>query len=312
MREIVIGGAQMGPIQRADTREQVVSRMLALLDDAKRAGCNLVIFPELCLTTFFPRWYFEDQAEVDSWFETDMPNVATNPLFDRARDYGIAISLGYAELTPDGQHFNTQILTDTEARIVGKYRKIHLPGHDEYDPDRSFQHLEKRYFQPGDLGFPVFRNMDAWMGMLICNDRRWPEAYREMGLQGVELTMLGYNTPSGNSQNAHESAELRAFHSDLSVQAGAYQNSTWVVAVAKAGNEDGHPLNGGSVIVSPDGVIMQKAKTLGDELLVHNCDIDATKFGKATVFDFKRHRRIEHYGRIVSQTGVIYPDGTQG
>jgi predicted amidohydrolase len=312
MREIVIGGAQMGPIQRADTREQVVSRMLALLDDAKRAGCNLVIFPELCLTTFFPRWYFEDQAEVDSWFETDMPNVATNPLFDRARDYGIAISLGYAELTPDGQHFNTQILTDTEARIVGKYRKIHLPGHDEYDPDRSFQHLEKRYFQPGDLGFPVFRNMDAWMGMLICNDRRWPEAYREMGLQGVELTMLGYNTPSGNSQNANESAELRAFHSDLSVQAGAYQNSTWVVAVAKAGDEDGHPLNGGSVIVSPDGVIMQKAKTLGDELLVHNCDMDATKFGKATVFDFKRHRRIEHYGRIVSQTGVIYPDGTQG
>ena len=312
MREIVIGGAQMGPIQRADTREAVVARMIALLDDANRAGCNLVIFPELCLTTFFPRWYIEDQAEVDSWFEHEMPNGATAPLFARARDLGIAISLGYAELTPDGQHFNTQILTDTEAQIIGKYRKIHLPGHDEYDPERSFQHLEKRYFLPGDLGFPVVRNMNAWMGMLICNDRRWPEAYREMGLQGVELTMLGYNTPSGNSQNAQESAELRAFHSDLSVQAGAYQNSTWVVAVAKAGDEDGHPLNGGSVIVSPDGVIMQKAETLGDELLVHACDMDATTFGKATVFDFKRHRRIEHYGRISSQTGVIYPDGTKG
>jgi len=312
MREIVIGGAQMGPIQRADTREAVVSRMIALLDEASKAGCNLVVFPELCLTTFFPRWYFEDQSEVDSWFESAMPNAATTPLFERAREYGIAISLGYAELTDDGQHFNTQILTDTSARIVGKYRKIHLPGHDEFDPERSFQHLEKRYFQPGDLGFPVFRNMDAWMGMMICNDRRWPESYREMGLQGVELTMLGYNTPSGNSQNAQESAELRAFHSDLSVQAGAYQNSTWVVAVAKAGDEDGHPLNGGSVIVSPDGIIMQKAKTLGDELLVQNCDMDATKFGKATVFDFKRHRRIEHYGRIASQTGVIYPDGSKG
>ncbi len=312
MRELVIGGAQMGPIQRADTREAVVARMIALLDDANRAGCNLVIFPELCLTTFFPRWYIEDQAEVDSWFEREMPNGATAPLFARARDLGIAISLGYAELTPDGQHFNTQILTDTEAQIIGKYRKIHLPGHDEYDPERSFQHLEKRYFLPGDLGFPVVRNMNAWMGMLICNDRRWPEAYREMGLQGVELTMLGYNTPSGNSQNSQESAELRAFHSDLSVQAGAYQNSTWVVAVAKAGDEDGHPLNGGSVIVSPDGVIMQKATTVGDELLVHACDMDATTFGKATVFDFKRHRRVEHYSRISSQTGVIYPDGTKG
>ena len=312
MREIVIGGAQMGPIQRADTREVVVARMIALLDDAYRAGCKIVIFPELCLTTFFPRWYIEDQAEVDSWFEREMPNDATAPLFARARELGIAMSLGYAELTSDGQHFNTQILTNTEARIIGKYRKIHLPGHDEYDPERSFQHLEKRYFLPGDLGFPVVRNMETWMGMLICNDRRWPEAYREMGLQGVELTMLGYNTPSGNSQNAHESAELRAFHSDLSVQAGAYQNSTWVVAVAKAGDEDGHPLNGGSVIVSPDGVIMQKATTLRDELLVHACDMDATTFGKATVFDFKRHRRIEHYGRISSQTGVIYPDGTKG
>ena len=312
MREITIGAAQMGPIQRADTRREVVDRMIALLDQAHAAGCTLVVFPELCLTTFFPRWYMEDQAEVDSWFETEMPNAATRPLFDRAKAHGIAISIGYAELTPDGHHFNTQIMTDTQAKIVGRYRKIHLPGHDEFDSDRSFQHLEKRYFEPGNLGFPVFRNMDAWMGMLICNDRRWPEAYREMGLQGVELVVLGYNTPSGNSQNASETAELRGFHSDLSVQAGAYQNSTWVVAVAKAGDEDGHPLNGGSVIVSPDGVIMQKAQTEGDELLVQVCDMDATAFGKASVFDFKRHRRIEHYGRIASQTGVIYPDGTKG
>ena len=312
MREIVIGAAQMGAIQRAEAREGVVERMIALLDEAKAVGCTLVVFPELCLTTFFPRWYIEDQAEVDTWFEATMPNAATAPLFNRAREYGIALSLGYAEMTPDGQYFNTQILTDTDANIIGKYRKIHLPGHDEFDPERSFQHLEKRYFEPGDLGFPVFRNMDAWMGMLICNDRRWPEAYRELGLQGVELIMLGYNTPSGNSQNAAESAELRGFHSDLSVQAGAYQNSAWVVAVAKAGDEDGHPLNGGSVIVSPDGIIMQKAQTTGDELLVQACDMDATRFGKATVFDFKRHRRIEHYGRIASQTGVIYPDGTKG
>jgi len=312
MREIVIGAAQMGPIQRADTREEVVARMVALLDQAHVAGCTLVVFPELCLTTFFPRWYFEDQAEVDTWFESEMPNAETQPLFERACEHGIAISIGYGELTPGGHHFNTQILTDTQANIVGKYRKIHLPGHDEFDSERSFQHLEKRYFEPGDLGFPVFRNMDAWMGMLICNDRRWPEAYREMGLQGVELIVLGYNTPSGNSQNAGETAEMRGFHSDLSVQAGAYQNSAWVVAVAKAGNEDGHPLNGGSVIVSPDGVIMQKAQTDGDELLVHACDMDATKFGKASVFDFKRHRRIEHYTRIASQTGVVYPDGTKG
>ncbi len=178
MREIVIGAAQMGPIQKADGRQAVVERMIALLDRAKAGGCDLVVFPELALTTFFPRWYIEDQAEVDRWFEREMPNPATQPLFDRAREHGIAISFGYAELTPEGRHFNTSILTDAAGRIVGKYRKVHLPGHSEYDPERTHQHLEKRYFEPGDLGFPVWRNMDAWMGMMICNDRRWPEAYR--------------------------------------------------------------------------------------------------------------------------------------
>ncbi len=254
----------------------------------------------------------EDQGEVDRWFEREMPNPATQPLFDRAREHGIAISFGYAELTPEGRHFNTSILTDREARIVGKYRKVHLPGHSEFDPDRAHQHLEKRYFEPGDLGFPVWRNLDAWMGMMICNDRRWPEAYREMGLQGVELVLLGYNTPSVNSQKPGEALETRLFHSDLSMQAGAYQNATWVVGVAKAGDEDGHPMFGGSVIVAPDGLVVQRAGTEDDELLVHACDMDACDFGKSTIFDFKRHRRIEHYGRITAQTGVIYPDGTPG
>lgn len=311
MREIVIGGAQMGPIQKADSRETVVARMLALLDQAIAAKCDLVVFPELTLTTFFPRWLMED-GEVDSWFESEMPNAPTQPLFDRARRAGVAISFGFAELTPEGRHFNTQILTDAQAEIIGRYRKVHLPGHSEYDPDRSHQHLEKRYFEPGDLGFPVWRNLDAWMGMLVCNDRRWPEAYRVMGLQGVELVLLGYNTPTTNGQGGDEDLEKRIFHSTLSMQAGAYQNSCWVVGVAKAGIEDGHGLFGGSVIVDPDGMVVEQATTDGDELLVHACDMDKALFGKKTIFDFKAHRRTEHYRRIVDQTGVIYPDGTVG
>ncbi|MBB94829.1 MAG: N-carbamoyl-D-amino-acid hydrolase [Rhodobacteraceae bacterium] len=308
MREIVIGAAQMGPIQKADTREAVVARMIALLDQAAEKGCDLVVFPELTLTTFFPRWWMEDQAEVDSWFETEMPNAATQPLFDKAKGYGIAISFGYAEKTPDGHHYNTSILTDREGNIVGKYRKVHLPGHSEYDTERAFQHLEKRYFEPGDLGFPVWKNMDAWMGMAICNDRRWPETYRVMGLQGVELVMLGYNTPSVNSQMSDEGLEKRIYHSDLSMTAGAYQNACWVVGVAKAGDEDGHPLMAGSIIADPNGFVVARAETDGDELITHACDMDLCNFGKETIFDFKRHRRVEHYGRITAQTGVEYPE----
>jgi predicted amidohydrolase len=297
----------MGPIQRAESRQAVVRRMLDLLDQAKSEKCDLVVYPELTLTTFFPRWYMTDQAEVDAWFESEMPNAATRPLFDKAAEYDIAFSFGYAELTPDGHHFNAAILVDRDARIVGKYRKVHLPGHDEFDETRAFQHLEKRYFEPGNLGFPVWRMLGGILGMCICNDRRWPETYRVMGLQGVEMIVLGYNTPSVNPQKSEEGPAKRHFHNRLSVQAGAYQNSTWVVAVAKGGSEDGHPMIAGSIIVNPEGEIVAETKTEGDELIVDDCDLDATLFGKRTIFDFARHRRIEHYGRITAQTGVIPP-----
>src|SRR5262249_51822427 len=144
MRLVHIAAAQMGPIQRSESRQAVIPRMLALMDEAKARGADLIVYPELTLTTFFPRWYMEDQAEVDAWFEREMPNAATMPLFARAAEYGMAMSFGYAELTPEGRHFNTCILTDRSAKIIGKYRKVHLPGHSEFDPERAFQHLEKR------------------------------------------------------------------------------------------------------------------------------------------------------------------------
>lgn len=307
MREIITAAMQMGAIQKSDSREEVVARMIALLEEANRAEAAFVVFPELTLTTFFPRWYMEEQTEVDQWFESEMPGPATQPLFSRAKELGIAMSLGYAELTPEGQHFNTSILTNNAGNIIGKYRKIHLPGHSEYDNDRAFQHLEKRYFLPGDLGFPVWRNLGGIMGMMICNDRRWPEAYRVMGLQGVEMITLGFNTPSVNSQMGDEGPEQRLFHHRLSCQSGAYQNSTWVIAVAKAGVEDGHPLIGGSLIVDPNGKIVAETQTEEDEMIIHACDLDACNFGKSTIFDFKRHRRIEHYGLITERTGAETP-----
>ena len=307
MKNITVAVAQMGPIQKAETRERVVKRMIKLMDDAKQCGADLIVYPELTLTTFFPRYFMEDQAEIDSWFESEMPNAATIPLFTKAKYYGMAITFGYAELTSDGKHFNTSIFVDKSGSITGKYRKVHLPGHSEYDSNRDFQHLEKRYFQLGDLGFPVYRTLGSIFGMCICNDRRWPETYRVMGLKGVEMITLGYNTPSFNSQKSAEGPEDRLFHNRLVQQAGAYQNSTWVVGVAKAGIEDGHPLIGGSLIIDPGGKIVAEAKTEEDELIVHTCDLDICIFGKTTVFDFSRHRRIEHYSIITSQTGVVEP-----
>ena len=308
-RTITVGAAQLGPIQRDEDRVAVVRRLVALMEKGQTRGCQFIVFPELALTTFFPRYYMEDQTEIDEWFETSIPSNSTQPLFDAAKRYGMGFHLGYAEKVEEQgvvHRYNTAILVESSGNVIGKYRKIHLPGHAEFDPDRAFQHLEKRYFEIGNLGFPVWKMFDGLMGMCICNDRRWPETFRVMGLQGVEMVALGYNTPTVNSQS-DEAPHVRSFHNLLSMQAGAYQNSTWVVGVAKAGDEDGHALMGGSAIIAPSGELVTQCLTLDDELAIADCDLDATIFGKQTIFDFGRHRRIEHYTLITQQNGVTLP-----
>ena len=308
MTKMIIGGAQIGGIQKDETRDEVVARMVALMDEAHGKGVKFLVYPEMTLTTFFPRFYVEDRAEFDHWFETQMPNPAVQPLFDKAKACGMGFTFGYCELTPEGDHFNTSIIVSPEGEIVLKYRKTHLPGHAEFEPERTHQHLEKRYFLPGDTGFGVVRNQDVIMGMAICNDRRWPETWRVLGLQGVQLVTIGYNTPSQNNLSKEEGIERRMYHHELSVCAGAYQNSTYAVAVAKCGMEDGNHMFAGSIIVDPDGFVVAKAEGEGDELIVHEADFAKCDFGKSTVFNFAAHRRIEHYGLIASQTGVKVPE----
>jgi len=308
-RVITVGAAQLGPIARSESRGLVVKRLLDLLGQAQGRGCDLVVFPELALTTFFPRWWMEDPAEVDAFFERDMPGPETRPLFDEAARLGMAFCLGYAELIQDGgalRRYNTSILVDRGGRLVGKYRKVHLPGHAEHEPWRPFQHLEKRYFDVGDLGFPVWRALGGVLGLCICNDRRWPETYRVMGLQGVEMILLGYNTPAHNPP-APEQDALGPFHNHLVMQAGAYQNATWVVGVAKCGREEGCDLIGQSAIIAPSGEIVAQAATLGDELITTRCDLDLTRSYKDTIFNFARHRRPEHYRLIVDRVGAEPP-----
>ncbi len=308
-RIVTVGAAQLGPIARADTRPMVVERLLALLHQAKAHGCDLVVYPELALTTFFPRWYLEDAAELDAFYERQMPGPETQPLFDAAARLGIGFCLGYAERVQEAdrvRRFNSAVLVDGGGRIVGKYRKVHLPGHAEHEPWRAFQHLEKRYFETGDLGFPVFRAFGGILGMAICNDRRWPETYRVMGLQGVEMVLIGYNTPVHNPP-APEHDALSHFHNELVMQAGAYQNGSWVVGVAKAGNEEGVMQIGNSIIVAPSGEIVAACSTVGDELAIARCDLDLTLSYKTTTFNFARHREPQAYGLIVERKGAIPP-----
>ena len=302
-RIITVGAAQLGPIQKHHDRQSVVKRLIALLQQAHAAGCDIVVFPELALTTFFPRWFVENISETDHYYETQMPSPVTAPLFDEAKRLGIGFCLGYAELTPQGERFNTQILVEKDGSVVAKYRKVHIPGHEHNEPEREFQHAERYYFTPSDEGFGVWNAFNAKVGMMICNDRRWPETYRVMGLQGVELILCGYNTPIHYIPDPSQDI-LQGFHNALVMQSGAYQNGTWVVGVAKAGMEEGVDSLGQSMIVAPSGQIVAQALTTDDELIVARCDMDWCEKYTKTLFDFDRYRRPEVYTRITSQRGL--------
>ncbi|WP_192358036.1 nitrilase-related carbon-nitrogen hydrolase [Mesorhizobium mediterraneum] len=299
-RDLTIAVCQTGPIQKSAQRAKTVDRLIALLERAAAAGAEIAVFPELALTTFFPRWRIDDQADIEAFFEPAMPGPQTQRLYDAAARLKIGFALGYAELTRvDGGRFNTMDLVGQDGTLVGRYRKIHVPGSSEPEPGTTV-HLERRYFEPGNLGFPVFVYRGVRVGMAICNDRRWPETYRMLCLNGAEIVLIGYNTPLLLDE-APALAHLRMFHNHLPMQAGAYQNTVWVAAAAKAGVEDGQALIGGSCIIAPTGEIAAQAMSLDDEVIVHRADLDLIAVCRKVNFDFASYRRPDQYRLIADQ-----------
>ena len=305
-RKLGLAVAQMGPVHLADSRETVIQRLIAMLREAKARGAQMLVFPELALTTFFPRYWMDDDEAQRRFFERQMPNPQVQALFDEARKLGVGFYLGYAELAEDGRPYNTCILVNRAGQIAGKYRKIHLPGHADHKQGVPFQHLEKKYFDVGNLGFRVFEAESVKYGMCLCNDRRWPETYRVLALQSAEVVMLGYNTPSLNI-HWNEPVHLRTSTHLISLQANAYQNGVWVAAAGKCGSEDGHHMIGSSVIVAPTGEIVARTLTEDDEVICVHADLTLGEHFRQHVFNFAQHRRPEHYRLIVERVGAGEP-----
>ena len=318
-RRVKIAAAQVGSVHRDADRKETLNRLIALSEKAASEGVKLVLFPEIALTTFFPRYLFHGKGDLDAFFEHSA-NIAKSPnlrpLFDEADALNIEICIGFAERTPEGTGYNTCVYYSSALKqIISKYRKVHLPGTKEPlgNPDAVNQ-LEKRYFEPGNLGFQAFRvpslipnaikantaapqadtagQGDPILGMMICNDRRWPEAWRCYGLQGVELVLCGYNTNGWapdlrgikKDMTREEAEKDSLFHHRLVMQSNSYMNSCFSVCAARCGMDDGkYSLIAGSCIVDPEGYIVAEAKTKEDELVIAEIDLEDCRVGKTKV-----------------------------
>jgi predicted amidohydrolase len=284
-RPVKVAAAQLGPINEGTSREEVVERMLALLEQAIAERVEIIAYPEMALTTYFPKKIRDDY---DQFFEHEVPPKALGPLLRRAATAGVAVHVGFCEKA--GRHyFNTALLTDERGALAGTYRKIHLPGRPS--PDGFAQVYEVRYFETGNTGYRVFPLAKARVGIAICQDRRYPESYRCLGLGGAEIVLIGYNTPL---------SPMALDQNELVLRAGAYENSLFVVGIAKAGVEDGLELIGGSCIVGPLGNVLARAATTGDELIAARIDLDWMTPARKR-WDFFSRRHPKYYGAITEE-----------
>ena len=118
----IAAAAQLGPINPEDSKETVISRMFNLLVEAKTQEAKLVVFPELCFTTFFPRYYITDQTKLDTFYETDIPISIMTEMFELIKEENIIISFGFAE-NDNGTPFNTSVYVDSSRKLLGNIER---------------------------------------------------------------------------------------------------------------------------------------------------------------------------------------------
>lgn len=281
-RVVRVAAAQLGP---SGSKAENADRMCALVERAAAEGAQIVAFPELSLTPYFP---IRNERGYEQYFvPIDDPHLGA--VVQRAGQRGIAAIVPFAER--DGiQLFNSCAISDATGRIVGRYRKIHIPGAFPL-PDRGALVFEKMYFTPGDLGYPVFDVGPARVGVQICYERNFPEGYRILAMRGAEIVF----TPT----NLMRISEV--WHSgtwELVLRARAYENGCFIVGINKAGQEWGLDYVGDSLVARPtDGDVIGRTEAEGDDLLVVDCDLDEIAEARRRL-PFMRDRQPLTYGPL--------------
>lgn len=281
-RFVRVAAGQLGP---SGTKQQNADRMCCLLDRAAKAEVQLVGFPELSLTPYF---CLENTREYEHYFEP-VDNPYLGQVLRRAREHSIAVIVPFAEA--DGiRFFNSSVIVNRDGTIIGRYRKIHIPGAFPL-PGRGALVFEKLYFTPGDLGYPVTDLGFAKVGVQICYERNFPEGYRILALKGAEIIYTPTNLMKIGDVWTPDTWELV-------LRARAYENGCFVVGVNKSGHEGGLDYVGDSIVLSPkDGSVIARSTADSDDLLVVDIDLDDVTEARKRL-PFMRDRQPLTYGQL--------------
>lgn len=265
-----------------------LARAIEKIAEAGRRGADVVCLPELFRSQYFCQT--EDHANFD--LAEAIPGPGTDALCAAARAAKVTLVASLFERRAAGLYHNTAITISPEGRIVGTYRKMHIPD----DP----LYYEKFYFTPGDLGFQAVETPKARVGTLVCWDQWYPEGARLTTLAGADLLLY----PTAIGWHPSEKAEFGAAQADAwrTIQRShAIANGVYVGAVNRVGHEGpadgGIEFWGGSFVCDPFGVVLAEASRTEEEILIVTCD----RRHQETVrqhWPFLRDRRIDAYGAI--------------
>ena len=268
-----------------------LARARARIVEAAGRGAALVCLPELFRSQYFCQT--EDHANFD--LAEPIPGPSTAALAETARENRVVVIASLFERRAAGVYHNTAVIIDADGKLVGSYRKMHIPD----DP----LYYEKFYFTPGDLGFRAFDTACGRIGTLVCWDQWYPEAARLTALAGADV--LFYPTAIG--WHPSEKAEFGAGQAaawQTAQRAHAIANGVYVAAVNRVGHEkppgvevEGIEFWGGSFVADPFGQIMAEASRDKEETLIVTCDRQHQETVRRH-WPFLRDRRIDAYGAI--------------
>jgi beta-ureidopropionase len=251
-----------------------LDRALAALGEAKAAGADLVVFPEVVLDRFFP-CRPDDRAALD--LAEPVPGPTTDRLAACARELGIAVVFNLYERGADGRRYDSSPVLDADGRLLGVTRMIHITDYEGFH--------EQSYYHPGDRGVPVYDTRAGRVGVAICYDRHYPEVMRALGVGGAELVVIPQAGTTGEWPEGMFEAEVRA---------AAFQNGYFTALCNRVGDEGALTFAGESFVVDPEGRVLARGKSGEEDLVVCDLDLELARTSTARRL-FWRHRRPELY-----------------
>ncbi|HEX9942848.1 MAG TPA: nitrilase-related carbon-nitrogen hydrolase [Thermoanaerobaculia bacterium] len=255
-------------------RDANLGRALDAMTAAREAGAGLIAFPEVILDRFFPQHPGDEKA---LGLAEPVPGPTTERIAARARELGLVTVFNLYELDERGRRFDSSPVFDADGRLLGVTRMIHITDYEGFH--------ERDYYHPGDNGVPVYETRVGKVGVAICYDRHYPEVMRALGVAGAELVVIPQAGTVGEWPEGLYEAEVRA---------AAFQNGYFAALANRVGEEGNLHFSGESFAVDPEGRVIARGRSLEEDLVIADLDLEACQTSTARRL-FWRDRRPELY-----------------